>query len=165
MTLRPYSPTDAVKCREIFISNVPNYFAEEEIEKLDNWLNALDNGTVPYSSAEAIYFYVLEVKNEIIGAGGFYLVKGENSAQLNWGMVHADHHKKGFGKLLYDYRINKIKEIAPNRQTTTWTSQHTFRFYEKLGMKVKAVTPNGFGYGFDKYEMEEVPKPLLNPPR
>ncbi|HTA84579.1 MAG TPA: GNAT family N-acetyltransferase [Bacteroidia bacterium] len=152
MTIRPYSPADAIKCREIFISNVPKYFAQEELEKLDNWLDALHNGTVP-SYAEAIYFYVLEVENEIIGAAGFYLMKGENNGQLNWGMVHADHHNKGYGKLLFDYRVNKIKEIAPSRQATLWTSQYTYAFFEKLGMKIVKITPNGFGFGFDKYEM------------
>lgn len=153
MLIRPYTHTDAVGCREIFISNMPKYFAEEEMEKLDNWLKALDTNTPPYSSAEAIYFYILELKHEIIGAAGFYLVKGENKAQLNWGMVHADYHNKGYGKLLFDYRVNKIKEIAPGRQVTLWTSQHTYSFFEKFGMKVESVTPNGFGYGFDKYVM------------
>jgi ribosomal-protein-alanine N-acetyltransferase len=153
MHIRPYSPADAVKCREIFISNVPEYFAEEEIEKLDNWMNALDNGTLPYKTAEAIYFYILEVDGVIIGAAGFYFVKDANNAQLNWGMVHASYHHKGYGKLLYDYRVNKIKELAPERQVTLWTSQHTFSFFEKLGMKTESVTPNGFGYGFDKYVM------------
>lgn len=155
MHIRPYTPADAVKCREIFISNVPKFFAQEEIEKLDNWLNALDNGTVPYSSAESIHFYILELKGTIIGAAGFYVVKGENKGQLNWGMVHADHQHKGYGKLLYDYRVNKIKELG--KQTTCWTSQYTYKFYEKLGMKVESVTPNGFGYGFDKYVMSGPP--------
>jgi ribosomal-protein-alanine N-acetyltransferase len=153
MIIRLYAPADAIKCREIFISNIPKYFAEDEMDKLDNWLNALDTNTLPYSSAEAIYFYILELENEIIGAAGFYLMKGENKAQLNWGMVHADYHHKGYGKLLFDYRVNKIKEIAPGRQVTLWTSQHTYGFFEKFGMKVESVTPNGFGFGFDKYVM------------
>ncbi|MGP8216214.1 MAG: GNAT family N-acetyltransferase [Bacteroidia bacterium] len=153
INIRLYTPADAVKCRKIFISNVPAYFAEDEIGKLDNWLNALDNNTLPYSTAESIHFYVLEYKKNVIGCAGFYMVKGEKKAQLNWGMVHAGFQNKGFGKLLYDYRVNKIKELAPGRQITLWTSQHTFGYYEKLGMKVESVTKNGFGYGFDKYIM------------
>ncbi len=157
MQIRPYTPIDAVKCREIFISNVPKYFDAEEIAKLDTWMNAVDTDTVPYSTAESVHFYILELKGEIIGAAGFYIVKGENDAQLNWGMVHADFQHKGYGKLLYDYRVNKIKELG--RRPTLWTSQHTYKFYEKLGMKVESVTPNGFGYGFDKYVMIEAPRP------
>jgi ribosomal-protein-alanine N-acetyltransferase len=153
MLIRPYTHSDAVKCREIFISNVPKYFAADELSKLDNWLNALDTDTLPYTSAEAIYFYVLELKGELIGCAGFYTMKVENKAQLNWGMVHADYQNKGYGKLLFDYRVNKIHEIAPGRQVTLWTSQHTYKYYEKLGMKIESVTPNGFGYGFDKYVM------------
>ena len=151
MHIRPYTHADAVKCREIFISNVPKYFDAEEIGKLDTWMNAAETNTVPYSFAEAIYFYILEVEGDIIGAAGFYLAKGENKGQLNWGMIHANHQGQGYGKLLYDYRVNKVKEMG--RQATLWTSQHTYKFYEKLGMKTESVTPNGFGYGFDKYVM------------
>ncbi len=153
MIIRPYTPSDAIKCREVFISNIPKYFAENEIEFLDKWLNALDNDTLHHSDAESIYFYVLELKGELIGCAGFYFVKGENKAQLNWGMVHAEHHNQGYGKLFFDYRVNKIKELSPDRQVTLWTSQYTFKFYEKLGMKTESVTPNGFGNGFDKYVM------------
>jgi N-acetylglutamate synthase-like GNAT family acetyltransferase len=153
MTLRPYSPTDAVKCRELLISNIPKYFVREDMKGLDNWMNALDTGTLPHTQAEAIYFYILELKKEIIGCAGFYLMKDENKAQLSWGIMHKDYHNKGYGKLLFDYRVNKIKEIAPGRQVTLWTSQHTFKYYEKRGMKVGSVTENGLKNGFDKYEM------------
>src|ERR1700756_3542663 len=126
MHIRLYTPADAIKCREIFISNVPKYFDAEEIGKLDTWMNAAETNTIPYSFAEAIYFYVLEVEGDVIGAAGFYLAKGENKGQLNWGMIHADHQGQGYGKLLYDYRINKVKELG--RQATLWTSQHTYKF-------------------------------------
>lgn len=153
MHIRPYAPADAVKCREIFISNVPKYFAAEEIAHLDNKLKALDNDTLPHSSAQSFHFYILELKGVTIGCAGFYISTDGKTAQLTWGMVHADHHKEGYGKLLFDYRVNKIKEMAPDRQVKLWTSQNTFSFFEKFGMKVESVTPNGFGYGFDKYVM------------
>lgn len=153
MNIREYTPADETACHNIFTSNIPKYFAIEEEEKLGKWLHALNTNTVPYSSAQSVHFYVLEDTDKIIGAAGFYMMKDENKAQLNWGMVNHDYHHKGFGKVLFDYRINKIREMAPARQITTWTSQYTYKFYEKLGMKVESITPNGFDYGFDKYVM------------
>ena len=117
--IREYKPADESACRRIFKSNVPKYFAIEEEEKLTNWLQALNTNTLPYSTAQSIYFYVLEEESNVIGAAGFYLVKDSNNAQLNWGMVDSSHHKKGLGKLLFDYRVQKIKELAPGRQVTT----------------------------------------------
>jgi N-acetylglutamate synthase-like GNAT family acetyltransferase len=153
MTIRSYKPADAAKCRELLISNIPKYFVQEDMKGLDNWLNSLDEGTVPYPTATAIYFYVLELNAEIIGCAGFYLMKDGNRAQLSWGIVHADYHNKGYGKLLFDYRVNKIKELAADRQITLWTSQYTFKYFEKFGMKVDAITLDGLKNGFDKYEM------------
>lgn len=153
MNIREYIPADEAACRRIFKSNIPKYFAIEEEEKLSNWLQALNTNTLPYSSAQSIHFYVLEDEGYVIGAAGFYLVKDANNAQLNWGMVDSHYHKKGLGKLLFDYRVKKIKEIAPGKQVTLWTSQYTYKFFEKMGMKTESVTPNGFGYGFDKYVM------------
>ena len=153
MHIRPYTHPDAVKCRELLISNIPKYFVMDDLKGLDNWMNALDTDTMPHDSAEAFYFYILELKEEIIGCAGFYLMKGENKAQLSWGIVHADYHNKGYGKLLFDYRVNKIKEIAPERQITLWTSQYTVKYFEKLGMVIDSITINGLKNGYDKYVM------------
>jgi len=155
MIIRPYIPSDAVKCRELLMSNIPKYFVMDDLKGFDNWFNALDNDTMPHSGAEAIYFYILEIGKEIIGCAGFYLMKGENKAQLSWGIVHAAHHNKGYGRLLFDYRVNKIHEIAPERQVTLWTSQHTFNYFEKLGMKVDSIESNGLKNGYDKYVMHQ----------
>ena len=153
MNIREYTPADEAACRDVLTSNIPKYFVIEDMDKLHNWLNALNTHTLPYSVAESIHFYVLEDADKIIGCAGFYMMKDENKAQLNWGMVHNDYHYKGFGKVLFDYRVNKIKEMAPGRQIALWTSQYTYKFYEKFGMKVESMAPNGFDFGYDKYVM------------
>jgi len=43
--------------------------------------------------------------------------------------------------------------MAPGRQIALWTSQYTYKFYEKFGMKVESMAPNGFDFGYDKYVM------------
>ena len=153
MLTRNYLLSDEVSFREILLSNIPNgYFVEEDMKMLDNWLGAQNKRVPAYPPSIADYFFVLE-SERVIGCAGFYILESEKRAHLTWGMVYADHHNKGLGKLLFEFRINKIKELYPGFNATLGTSQYTFKFFAKLGMKVESITPNGYGNNFDKYFM------------
>jgi predicted GNAT family N-acyltransferase len=71
-----------------------------------------------------------------------------------WGMVGKIHHKKGYGKQLFEFRVKAIKERFPDHKIILDTSQHTYGFFAKLGYKVTKITPNAYGEGLDKYDME-----------
>ncbi len=153
MTIRNYLPNDEQGVRQLLLSNIPNgYFVLDDMQMLDDWITAQNKGIPAYPPSMADYFFVLET-DKIIGCAGFYVLETENRAHLTWGMVDADYHKKGLGKLLFDYRVNKVKELYPGFIITLGTSQYTFKFFEKLGMKVESITPNGFGNNYDRYFM------------
>jgi len=124
----------------------------EDMNMLDNWIAAQNKGIPAYPPSIADYFFVLETE-KIIGCAGFYVLENEKRAHLTWGMVDGQYHKKGFGKMLFEYRVNKVKELYPGFKITLGTSQYTFRFFEKYGMNVESITPNGFGNNYDKYFM------------
>jgi [ribosomal protein S18]-alanine N-acetyltransferase len=153
MNFRNYLPADEKRVREILISNIPMYFVMEDMNMLDSWLAAQNKGIVAYPPATADYFFVLEEGKKVIGCCGFYTLDGENRAHLTWGMLDSTYHNKGLGKLLFHYRANKIRELYPDYAIRLGTSQYTYQFFEKLGMKVESITPNGYGNGFDKYLM------------
>lgn len=157
MTIRPYISSDKERCREIFFSNCPKFFHPDEIKGLENWLSfqdiAEDKRIPAYSNSKKDYFFVLEKDNRVIGYAGFYLYKDENRAHLTWGVVDAMYHGKGCGKILFNYRVQRARELDPDKKITLGTSQNTYKYFEKFGMKVNAITPNGYGYGFDKYDM------------
>lgn len=69
-------------------------------------------------------------------------------------MVHAQHHKKGIGKLLTQYRLEIMKNCYPNKTYVLETSQHTAAFYEKNGFHTIAIVQDGFGKGIDKCFMK-----------
>lgn len=142
--IRPYTPAARPACLAIFRSNLPKYFAPEELPLFAAWLDK--PGLTDY--------YVLEVEGRVVGCGGFYALPEQRQANLAWGMIHSDHHGQGYGSLLTGYRLELMRERYPGYALMLSTSQHTFGFYEKQGYEVREVIPDGFGEGLDKYIME-----------
>ncbi len=159
MTIRNYNATDKQKCIEVFQSNYPKFFDKDELKLFINWLEHQHDISVKYSSptytnSEKDAYFVIEIPDlGVMGCGGFYIVKDENEARLAWGMIHADFHRQGYGKALYDYRKELIKKHWPDHLITLGTSQHTYLFYEKMGMKVTATFKEGYGADLDRYDM------------
>ena len=159
MTIRPYTPADKEKCLEIFRSNCPQFFDNSELALFDTWLNH-QSGEGPayhsptYTDSEKDAYFVLETpENGLIGCGGFYIVKKENEARLAWGMIHAGFHHRGYGTQLYRHRYDCITRDWPGYKLTMGTSQHTFPFYEKMGLQVTRIIPSGYGETLDRYDM------------
>ena len=159
MTIRKYNIEDKEKCLAVFRSNCPKFFDLSEFELFLNWLdhqtNELTNYQSPtYTNSEKDAYFVIEIPTVgVIACGGYYILKAENEARLAWGMIHANFHKQGYGTLLYNHRKEIIKNNWPNHLITLGTSQHTFPFYEKMGMKVTATIKSGYGPQLDRYDM------------
>ncbi len=153
MLIRNYLPSDELSVRELLLSNISNgYFVLEDMNMLSNWIAAQNKGIPAYPPSVADYFFVLET-DKIIGSAGFYVLAEEKRTHFTWGMVDGGLHNKGYGKLLFQHRVDKAKELYPGYKITLGTSQYTFKYYEKFGMKVESITPNGFGNNYDKYFM------------
>lgn len=144
MKIRNYQPKDKAHCIAIFKSNQPKYFADHELPLFDRWLD----------NVYAEEYFVVEQNSKIIACGGIFLDDRYNRSGLSWGMVHFDYHGEGVGRKFTQFRIDKMMERFPDVGGMVETSQHTFKFYEKMGFKVVKITPDGFGAGLDKYYME-----------
>ena len=160
MKIRPYQKADKANCLDIFSSNCPLYFDTAEYDLFSKWLDHQGGQTgyesPTYQDAEKDAYYVIENKNALlIACGGFYIYKNMPEARMAWGMVHAAFHAQSFGSTLYQYRKDAIKETWPQHKITLGTSQHTFKFYEKMGLKLINTIPAGYGPDLDQYNMEE----------
>nr|MBC7612340.1 GNAT family N-acetyltransferase [Pseudopedobacter sp.] len=154
--IRDYQINDRVACLEIFKSNNPLYFEPHEqilFEKFLDFRNGETESNPVYNNIIFDTYYIIETGEGIMGCGGFYVLKDEPTAEMAWGMIHLKDHKKGYGSLLYKYRVQKIFEYNPTLRISLNTSQHTFGFYEKMGLKVTDITKNGYGLNLDKYDM------------
>ena len=141
--IRAYMPADREACLAIFRSNLPKYFAPEELLLFTNWLDK--PGLEDY--------FVLEVGQQVIGCGGYYTLPELQLANLAWGMIHQEYHGKGYGRQLTEFRLERMREKHPTFERRLSTSQHTFLFYQKMGYRTVEIIKDGFGPGLDKYVM------------
>lgn len=147
MKILKYTPLFKERCLEIFKSNMPKFFAAEELQSFIDFLDhdIEDN------------YYVVEKDGVIVACGGVFLEEDGIEAGLSWGMVDVDQHKAGIGKMLTAYRIDLLKEVYPGKIYKVDTSQHTAGFYLKRGFETIEVIPDGFAKGIDKYVMKMGP--------
>ena len=141
MEIRVFSESDKSDCLDVVKSNIPDYFSRQDLIDFKKWFNNQDCKNL----------YVLTIKDEIIGMGGFYFQN--NQARLIYGLIHKNYHKQNYGRLLIEHRIKKIKEINSSIEICLETTEKTCKFFEKFGFKTINIIPK-FYYGiFDKYEM------------
>lgn len=181
MIIRPYLPADKAGCLEAFESNMPRFFAPDELADYAGWLDELAvrgyNTTVnapeppPLTAAGSLpaagalppanapeansveHYYVVEENGAITGCGGFSVNLQKQEAVMAWGFITNALHKKGLGKALFLYRLEKIREICPACTVILDTTQHSYPFFEKLGFHTVRITKDSYGPGLHRYDM------------
>lgn len=143
MIIRLYTSTDDENIITLLRLNTPKYFAPEEEQDLkDYFANHID------------HYYVVEDNGTIVGSGGFNLTNEGKNAAISWDIIHPDYQGKGVGRLLTQYRIDRIKEIDTVENISVRTSQLVFKFYEKFGFVLKEIVKDYWAEGLDMYRME-----------
>lgn len=153
MEIRAFEPKDRVCCLEIFDSNCPPFFYPDEKYWFELWLTGIEQGTIAYSNSDRDFYWVLEKDGQVIACAGFYLIKNEKIANMAWGMVHRNFHRKTMGTLLLQHRLDFCAKEFPEYGIQMDTSQYTFGFYERFGFQTESITRNGYSKGLDKYVM------------
>jgi N-acetylglutamate synthase-like GNAT family acetyltransferase len=143
MNYRPYTKADYEKCLEIFRSNTPDFFGTHEEPDFVDFLERLP-----------CQFFVIEIENEIVGCGGFFIDEEKRSASLCYGMVARKHHKHGLGKYLLLKRLDTISRDPNAERILLDTSQYSKGFFEKLGFVVHEIIQDGYFAGLHRHEME-----------
>lgn len=148
----PYKSEFYDACMNVFRSNIPTYFdADEEPEFAE------------YLAEEIKDYFVLLVNDELRGCGGYFVNVAKKAAGLDWGMIHREVHKKGYGTDLLTYRLHRIQTDYPYVTVYLDTSQHTYEFYERFGFEVETITKDGYGDGLDQYDMALKPVVVTSP--
>jgi ribosomal protein S18 acetylase RimI-like enzyme len=146
MKWRDYKPEDKAACLEIFQSNVPDYFAPNELSDVTR---LLDEMPCPYMVVE-------NEENQIIASGGIWADPIEKSATLCWVMVGRANHSKGVGSRLVLQLLNLLRQFPFVTLVKLDTSQHTTGFYEKLGFSKCGFIENYYAEGLHRYDMAMV---------
>jgi len=149
---RKYKPSDKSEVIALFRLNTPKYFAPEEENELILYLDHFSQN-----------YFILEWEGKIIGCGGINLADDLTSARISWDFLHPDHQGKGFGRVLLQFRIEKIKEYKTMKTITVRTSQMAYLFYEKSGFVLAETIKDYWASGFDLYRMEyKISEPSQN---
>lgn len=124
--IREYIHRDFENCVNVFKSNIPKYFMDEEVPGFENFLN------------KKIIKFVIEVDGIVVGLGSFGKLKQKQ--MILWGgIIHRDYQKRGLGKALLEYRIVRCKNEININEIIINTSQLAQKFYEKYGFKVTEI--------------------------
>jgi GNAT superfamily N-acetyltransferase len=142
LRIRPYNIEDKSKLIEILKLNVPEYFAESEIEDLDNYLDD-----------EIEQYFVAELNKEIIGAGGINFESDYKIGIISWDFMNPKFQGIGLGTNLLRYRIELLKSMKSIEIISVRTSQLAYKFYEKNGFVLKEIKKDYWAKGFDMYKM------------
>lgn len=123
----------------LFDKNTPQYFDHNERKDLESYLlNETED-----------YFVGIE-KDKVVIAGG---INYETDwAIISWDMVEPNQQGKGFGSELTQFRIQFVRKKG-FQKIKVRTSQHTFRFYQKMGFELVQIKRDYWADGFDLYEM------------
>lgn len=145
LTFRAYRPTDEAACLDIFTSNIPEYFSEEEREDFIDFLHRLPGR----------YGVVVDAEERVVACGGVAASRSDpRGADLTWGMVHHRLHKHGVGRALTQGRLDWVNEMPDVAVVYLNTAHLTEGFYEKFGFRTVKRILNGYREGLHRCDME-----------
>lgn len=141
--IRTYRKDDKNELIELVRQNTPQFFHPSEEMEFEQYL---ENNIQDY--------FVYEVNSKIIGCGGVNYTPDKTSATLSWGIIHPNHHGQGIGKKLTQFRINHLKHSIKAEEIIVRTSQHVYKFYQKMGFEIEKTEKDFWAKGFDLYKMK-----------
>ena len=132
--IREFQPEDLEACVEIYRSNEPDYL---DPEGLKSFVEFLAIGTS--------YFLVIEYDGELVACGGLELIGDSDTAQLVYGLVHGDHHRRGFGTTLLAARISLLE--PEDRPLEVWlqATRTSVPFFGHFGFELHSVSAKPVG--------------------
>ena len=141
--IRTYHPNDKPELLNILKLNVPHYFAESEIADLDHYLDH-----------EIEHYFVAELDNQIVGAGGINFEENNSIGKISWDFIHPEFQGIGVGGALLQHRLSILKSMNEVETILVRTSQLAYQFYEKNGFVLEEMIKDYWAEGFDLFKMK-----------
>jgi ribosomal-protein-alanine N-acetyltransferase len=143
ITIREYESKDKNDVINLIRLNTPDYFAVDEEEDLNKYLET-----------ERELYYVLLYDQKIVGCGGINFADNSTIGKICWDIFHPNYHGKSLGTKLLKHRIDILNSIEGIQKITVRTSQVAYKFYEKQGFELIEIKKDYWAEGFDMYNME-----------
>lgn len=143
VSIREYDTPDKNEVIDLIKLNTPKYFACNEEEDLNKYLET-----------ERELYYVLLYDEKIVGCGGINFADNYTTGKISWDILHPDYQGKSLGTKLLKHRIDKLRSIENIQKITVRTSQVAYKFYEKQGFELLEIIKDYWADGYDMYKME-----------
>lgn len=143
ISIREYQTKDKEDVINLIRLNTPRFFAADEEEDLNKYLET-----------ERELYYVLLSEAKIVGCGGINFANEKTIAKISWDIFHPDYQGKSLGTKLLKHRIDKLNSIESVQIITVRTSQLAYKFYEKQGFELFEIKKDYWANEFDMYTME-----------
>lgn len=137
---RAFSADDRRACLAIFDANCPRYFAECEREEYVDFLDSRPGG-----------YRVYLRDGELVGACGVTCDAGR--ARLSWILIEPGQQRTGLGSRMITDAFDVARRSGAAILDVA-ASQHSAPFFARFGAVERKVTPDGWGPGMDRVDME-----------
>ena len=141
ITFRPYRDADRQACISIFDANCPEFFAPNERQEFEEFLERISGG-----------YEVCEVDGEVLGAFGLF-VDSENMKTLNWILLDPQTQGIGVGSMIME-RVIQMGRTTQTKAVKIAASHKSAPFFARFGASTTSLTKNGWGPGMDRVDME-----------
>jgi N-acetylglutamate synthase-like GNAT family acetyltransferase len=141
---RPYELGDYAACLALFDEHCPAYFAPSERQA---YAAFLEKSADDY----AVYVFVGKV------AGGYGLtIESKGVMSLRWIMVGRLAQRQGVGRTMMNRVLGALRALKAKKLEIA-ASQKSAPFFAKFGAREIRTTPDGWGSGMHRVDMELTP--------
>ncbi|MEQ8243701.1 GNAT family N-acetyltransferase [Fulvivirga sp.] len=141
MIIRKYTSSDWNQVKTLFELNTPKYFAPEEIDDLNDYLETY-----------ADTYFVIEHNKQILGAGGYHII-GNKLGRLSWYFFNPESKGQGYGTKIVQHSIDEMVSKNDLESIEVWTSQYAEKFFRKFDLKTVKIENNFWAKGIHLYLM------------
>jgi len=138
VTFRPYCNADYQACSDIFDANCPEFFAPNERQEYERFLQDLSEG-----------YEVCEADGRVLGAFG---LTGEGEKSLNWILLDPHTQGTGVGSKIME-RVIQSGRMSETSVVNIAASQKSAPFFARFGATTISSTKDGWGPGLDREDM------------
>jgi hypothetical protein len=142
-SFRPYEAADRDRCLAIFDENCPEFFAPNERAAF-----------VAFLDKSADDYCVCLVSGRVAGGYGLCL-EGKGVMSLRWILIARDAQRHGIGHVIMTRTMNGVRKLKAKLAIAA--SQKSAPFFAKFGAKELKTTPDGWGPGMHRVDMELTP--------
>jgi hypothetical protein len=147
VSVRIYTYTDKEDLLDIFHSNCPKYFKEDDLEDFTSFLDT-------YADER---FKVIMSNGKVIGCGGHYIKHSDRVIGIAWVMFRRFSIGRGnilkVSSELFNHILASIQSEGVFYDIVVNTTRLLEKSFERFGFKTEMIIHKGFGVDLDHYVM------------